>query len=643
MRVKRIQISRWRQFRNVELALSADSKLVCLVGANGTGKSNLLELVAACASWAGLAPGVDSPRGNVFSDEADFTVEIDLSKGLPDPVRERIGGIGGSGKWDWTLRFQRSTEGEPRQAIFAGGIEHAGDSQSLAGTIVGLVGQSQEVNFLKLDADRAYPKSEVKTGQLGEAYRTDWSSDEFTRGRSYRPSATLYEEWKRYCLAREHRQSSIMMQESRRAKRGERAPPEFVDPFDDYSASLKKVLPHLDFLGVGETKGTLLFDTSGQELTFDQLSGGEREIAFLMGQIDRFRLRRGLLLLDEPELHLNPDLIRAWVAYLASTVETGQVWLATHSLEAVEAAGPAATFVLDREPSDRMVQSIARLDGLALLNALSRAVGSPAFSISQSAFVFIEGEDRLGERERFRRISATPVSVKFIACGPCTEVERRVAAVQAIANDSATGIRVAGIIDRDFRTTEQVATLKAAGIFVLPVHEVENFFLDPRTLARLLDQGGRGDRDPVAIVRAAADSRAGSWIFQHAFSTKNATSLPAISSAAKDRAKSKPWSAFETDRASTIENIVGASGYADEHREKLGKLLDVSAKSYERHRGENDFWKVCEGKQVLEQVAAAIGFSDPPALADASIAAWERDPGSISEELGELRAVLASV
>lgn len=51
----------------------------------------------------------------------------------------------------------------------------------------------------------------------------------------------------------------------------------------------------------------------------------------------------------EPELHLNADLVRAWVSYLKGTVKTGQIWIATHSLEAVEVAGQTATFVLERD------------------------------------------------------------------------------------------------------------------------------------------------------------------------------------------------------------------------------------------------------------------------------------------------------
>jgi predicted ATPase len=60
-----------------------------------------------------------------------------------------------------------------------------------------------------------------------------------------------------------------------------------------------------------------VFDSSGVHLPFAELSDGEREIAFLVGQIERFKLRRGLLPIDEPELHLNPDLLRTWLQFCA--------------------------------------------------------------------------------------------------------------------------------------------------------------------------------------------------------------------------------------------------------------------------------------------------------------------------------------
>src|SRR5690606_9025575 len=145
-------------------------------------------------------------------------------------------------------------------------------------------------------------------------------------------------------------------------------PPIFEDKFEQYRLSIEEILPHMSFVGVNSQTGMILFDVVGKELSFYQLSGGEREIAFLVGQIDRFGLRQGLFLLDEPELHLNADLVRAWVSFLTSTVSTGQIWIATHSLEAVEAAGVQATFVLERNESSRKVDRISRLDDRPVLS-----------------------------------------------------------------------------------------------------------------------------------------------------------------------------------------------------------------------------------------------------------------------------------
>jgi hypothetical protein len=322
------------------------------------------------------------------------------------------------------------------ERIEAGGIAHADQRIQFAQDVIRALRQSQSVHFLSLDADRAYPKKTIHPHEIAQAYEIDWAATEYTRGRSFKTTAMLYDEWIKYFLAQENQSGTRLIRDIRLARQTHDAEPTFIDHFKGYKEALQQVLPHVVFAGVDSKKLMLLFDTTGLELSFDQLSGGEREFAFLIGQIDRFGLRHGLFLLDEPELHLNADLIRLWVAYLTSTVQTGQVWLATHSLEAVEAAGQQATFVLERNDATRRVDSLDRLDTRPVLSALSRAVGTPAFSISNFLFVFIEGEEGVGERERFRRLSGLPHNVRFMECGSCHEVLRRVRAIRNVATES---------------------------------------------------------------------------------------------------------------------------------------------------------------------------------------------------------------
>jgi hypothetical protein len=645
LRIKNIKITQWRHFENIELQLNDETGLVCIVGANGTGKSHLLELIAACTHKLGLSQGIEIPRGDPFSDSHDFSLQFYLAEGVSAAIDRGLISDPSFHQWDRTLTIQSQkppSNNAHSIRIEAGGIADSNQRTNFAVRIIDQLRQSKDVHFLSLDANRAYPKKNFNINEIAQAYETDWATPEYTRGRSFKTTITLYDEWIKYFLAQENQSGTSLIQNIRRAKKLSTDPPEFEDHFEGYASSLQKVLPHLRFIGVDPKKRTLLFDATGLELSFDQLSGGEREIAFLIGQIDRFRLRKGLFLLDEPELHLNADLIRTWVSYLMGTVETGQIWLATHSLEAVEATGQEATFILERNEKTRKVNSLARLASRPVLSALSRAVGTPAFSISQLLFVFVEGEEGVGERERFLKLAGLPQNVRFMECGSCTEVLRRVSTIKGLAKEAESGIRITGIVDRDFRSDVDATALgRDYDVLVLPVHEVENFFLHPETLSLLLEQNGSDNIVPLNIIRAASDTRAGSWIFQHAMATPNAKSLPDLPSVAKDLVKQITWEKFETDWEAMIQTIIDMTGYSDDNKCKLMKIMKISRDIYARKRDESDLWKICEGKQVLNNIARIVGFSGQTTMVQAAFSVWTRDELKIPEELATFRNYLA--
>jgi len=79
MRIRQLDVRFWRHFENLSLRLEDDANLVCVVGANGTGKSHLLELVAAFAAKLGVAQGFEAQRGDPFVDLHDLSIEIQIS------------------------------------------------------------------------------------------------------------------------------------------------------------------------------------------------------------------------------------------------------------------------------------------------------------------------------------------------------------------------------------------------------------------------------------------------------------------------------------------------------------------------------------------------------------------------------------
>ena len=257
-------------------------------------------------------------------------------------------------------------------SVTAEGIASPYD-QRVGRRVVEVLRQREETQHLYLDSDRSYPPYQIEAHRYAEIKAVDWDSPEFTRQWAYRPTRTLYEEWMKYFIGVEERSATEHITGIRRARDAGSEEPVFVDPFDSYRDALREVLPHLHFVGVESTgqRRTPIFDSAGLELSFSKLSGGEREVSLLIGRIYRFKLQRGLLLIDEPELHLNLDLLRNWLAFLRDTVTDGQIWIATHSLEAVEVAGPTATFVFERGHDDRIVRAPSTLAGRPVLSALS--------------------------------------------------------------------------------------------------------------------------------------------------------------------------------------------------------------------------------------------------------------------------------
>src|ERR1700686_2713864 len=108
MRIQSLFIRQWRNFTNVKLDVPPEASLVCLVGENGTGKSNILELLSAIAHQVGLSPGVETSRGNpltaIHSIEAVVKLTDTPEKYLPDGLWN--GFVAAGHQWDGTLRWE---------------------------------------------------------------------------------------------------------------------------------------------------------------------------------------------------------------------------------------------------------------------------------------------------------------------------------------------------------------------------------------------------------------------------------------------------------------------------------------------------------------------------------------------------------
>jgi predicted ATP-dependent endonuclease of OLD family len=71
----------------------------------------------------------------------------------------------------------------------------------------------------------------------------------------------------------------------------------------------------------------------GEKVTFDQLSSGEKSILVIISTIFGYDLENGLLIIDEPELHLHPQMQRDLMFFITRICKLKKIQciIATHS------------------------------------------------------------------------------------------------------------------------------------------------------------------------------------------------------------------------------------------------------------------------------------------------------------------------
>lgn len=620
VRITRVTIDKWRNIEGVDLIVPAEASVVCLVGENGTGKSHVLELLSAASQRLGLAPGLDLSRGDPFQEPHSLAIEGFVAEDHSQFFGERE--VPHLAQWDGRIRLESQwVNGSASTSVSTPAVPEAG--VAIANAVSATYQSRPEIAHVYLDADRAYPPQAVAVHEWANAVSQPYGRPDWERQWSYRATRTLYGEWLKYMLSVEQQVSTSHTQSIRAARVAGTDEPQFVDPFVSYASSLREVLPHLHFAGVDPTAREVTFDTAGVALKFSSLSGGEKEIAFLVGQLERFGLRRGLLLIDEPELHLNPDLLRLWLQFLSQTISTGQLWIATHSLEAVEVAGAEATFVAERAPGDRTVRSIAPVADRPLLQVLSRAIGSPAFSLHELTFVLIEGDGGSRERTRFHEIFGD-ARLRFLESGGGREVLRRLDLIRGMGSEADYPLRVLAILDRDFKTAEETARLTSDGsVHVLGCHEVENLFLQPEALRAVADQSGAAVDVQTAIVDCA-DRFAGMWVLQYA-AVHGEFSL---GGELRRLAGSHSWEGIVDDRQAFIRQA--AQSGAEE------QFVVTALDAYAEERNSPTLWKSCLGKQVAGVIPARIGLAGQSFLEQAVGRLWRDSVVPRPAELDQL-------
>ena len=255
--------------------------------------------------------------------------------------------------------------------------------------------------------------------------------------------------------------------------------------------------PEKAFLGPQPTaSGNLDFPVrtaDGHVHDLDELSAGEKEILYGYLRIRNSAPRYSIILLDEPELHLNPRLIRGLPQFyqrnLGKALEN-QIWLVTHSDALLrEVVGREDYNVFHMLPCATTPRDAAQLRPMKLTADLELAlvdlVGDLAAYRPGGKVVLFEGG---GDADFDKRVAGwlfpdLQENTNLISGTNKARVKALHAVLDRASEQGQLPFKFFAVVDKD---TGEKPPERAVNLFSWNVYHIENYFLEPKYLTRVL-------------------------------------------------------------------------------------------------------------------------------------------------------------
>lgn len=274
------------------------------------------------------------------------------------------------------------------------------------------------------------------------------------------------------------------------------------DPGDDLNETLQELFntffPDKTYEGVRpQAHGSLEFPvrlSTGEVHDIDELSSGEKEILYGYLKLKNSTPGRSVILLDEPELHLNPSLLQGFADFYyrhLGVAENNQLWLVTHSDTLLrQAVGNANYRVYQMVPAtaadsiDNQAVEILKDDDVERVTI--ELVGDLASYRPHGKVVILEGRSENGFDVNMvqRLFPDFAQRVNLVSGGNKSRVRDLYAALRDAASQAGIQNRFFAIVDKDSAASMEIAT--GTSEFTWDSYHIENYLLDSGSIRRAL-------------------------------------------------------------------------------------------------------------------------------------------------------------
>ena len=254
-----------------------------------------------------------------------------------------------------------------------------------------------------------------------------------------------------------------------------------------------ELIPGKSFKGPAPTStGQLEFpvETDGAEHDLNELSSGEKEVVFGYLRTRARAARNSVIIVDEPELHLNPGMIeglpKLYQRHIGQALNN-QVWLVTHSDVFLRSAFNDTDIqlfhmaVATREPSTNQISPISQ--GSEFDRTCIDMIGDVANYRPGQPVLIVEGQLQFDILVLQRLFAEEIKGVNVLEAGGKDQVRQRHSALREAADRDGRGRTILSVTDSDGKHDPD----EGNGRFQWPAYHIENYLLHPRYIGLALD------------------------------------------------------------------------------------------------------------------------------------------------------------
>lgn len=272
------------------------------------------------------------------------------------------------------------------------------------------------------------------------------------------------------------------------------------------------MIPDKAFEGPRPTpEGRLEFNvrTGGNEHDIDDLSSGEKEILFGYLKTRARAPRNSVIIVDEPELHLNPRMIAGlpnlYERHIGRALQN-QVWLVTHSdmfLRRAFESGRMQVFHMDmpkdEDPTFNQMKHVGTEERFE--RACLELIGDFATYEPQGMTILVEGGAKFDEEMITRLFAAELRGVNVASVAGKNEVMKKKRELLDLQEVQGIVKEVVTITDGDGVSEEERAKGERVGEFRWDLYDIEAYLLNADYIAQAVAQINLRPTGEIPVAR----------------------------------------------------------------------------------------------------------------------------------------------